>query len=64
VIIEAPGVSEEDMKIEVNEDILTFSATGQDRKYHKEILLPGKAKPEPSKTSYKNGIIELLLEKQ
>ncbi len=64
VIIEAPGVSEEEMKIEINGDILNFSATGKDRKYLKEILLTGKVKPEPSKTSFKNGIMEIFLEKQ
>jgi HSP20 family molecular chaperone IbpA len=35
-----------------------------DKKYAKEILLPGKAKPAPLKTTCKNGILEIALEKE
>jgi HSP20 family protein len=63
VIAELPGVSENEIKIEVAGDILNLAASDRDRKYAKEILLPGKVKPDSMKTSYKNGILEITLEK-
>jgi len=64
VITELPGVSESEIKIEVVGDILNLAASDRDRKYAKEILLPGKVKPDSVKTSYKNGILEITLEKE
>jgi HSP20 family protein len=63
VIAELPGVSEENIKIEVSQDMLNLTASNKDRKYAKEILLPCKVKREPLKTSYKNGILEVTLGK-
>jgi len=64
VIAELPGVSENEVKVEVAGDILNLDASDRDRKYAKEILLPGKVKPDSVKTSYKNGILEITLEKE
>jgi HSP20 family protein len=64
VIAELPGVSESEVKVEVAGDILNLTASDRDRKYAKEILLPGKVKPDSVKTSYKNGILEITLEKE
>jgi HSP20 family protein len=64
VIAELPGVSENEIKIEVVGDILNLTAADKDRKYAREILLPGKVKPESIKTSYNNGILEITLEKE
>jgi HSP20 family protein len=63
VIAELPGVSESEIKIEVAGDILNLAASDKGRKYAKEILLSGKVKPDSVKTSYKNGILEITLEK-
>jgi HSP20 family protein len=64
VIAELPGVSQDEIKIEVVGDILNLSACGTDRKYVKEMLLPSKVKAETLKTAYKNGILEITLEKE
>jgi HSP20 family protein len=64
VIAELPGVSESEIKIEVTGDILNLTASDKDRKYAKEVLLPGKVKPNSEKTTYKNGILEITLEKE
>ena len=63
VIAELPGVSKENIKVEVTGDILNLTTSGKDRQYAKEILLPCKIKAETLKASYKNGILEITLEK-
>jgi HSP20 family protein len=64
VIVELPGVSKDEIKVEVAGDILNLAASGKDRKYAKEILLPSKVKAEGMKTSYKNGVLEITLKKE
>lgn len=63
VIAELPGVEANDIKVELEGDILTLAAEGKDRKYTKEILLPAKGKREALKTSYRNGILEVTVPK-
>lgn len=64
VIAELPGVAESEIKIEVDGDILNLTASDKDRKYAKEVLLPNKVKPDSIKSTYKNGILEITLEKE
>ena len=63
VYVEMPGVNEGDIKLDLKGDILDISAQSGDKKYHKEVLLPAKVKPETLKSSYKNGILEIRLKK-
>ena len=63
VIAELPGVTKEKIKVDINGDILNLSTSDKDRQYAKEILLPHKVNAETLKTSYKNGILEITLEK-
>lgn len=63
VYAEMPGVNEENIKLDLKEDILDISAQSGDRKYHKEVLLSAKVKPETLTSSYKNGILEVKMEK-
>jgi len=64
VIAELPGVSEDKIGIGVAGDILNLTASDTDKKYAKEILLPSKVKPASLKTTYKNGILEMKLDKE
>jgi len=63
VYAEMPGVNEEDIKLDLKGDILDILAKSGDKKYHKEILLPVKAKSETLISSYKNGILEVKIRK-
>jgi len=63
VIVEMPGVNKEDIKVKASETSLVISAQTGDRKYYKEIDLPAKVKPESAKANYKNGVLEVKLEK-
>ncbi len=62
IVAELPGVSEEEIRVEIQEDILSLETTGE-RKYAKEILLPGPVEAATLRKSYKNGILELRLKK-
>ena len=63
IYAEMPGVNAEDIKLDLKEDILDISAQTGDRKYHKEVLLPEKVKPETLVSSYKNGMLEIKVVK-
>ena len=63
VIVELPGVDENDIKLETEGDILKLTATGKISEYAKEILLPASVTSETMKTAYKNGILEIRLPK-
>jgi len=62
VVAELPGVAEEEVHIEVQDDILSLETTGE-RKYAKEILLPGPVDAATLQKAYKNGILELRVTK-
>ncbi len=62
VVVELPGVSEEEIEVAVQEDILSLETVGE-RKYAKEVLLPCPADSETLEQTYRNGILEIRLEK-
>ncbi len=62
VIAELPGVAESEIKTELKGDILTISTTGE-KKYTKELLLQTKVKETSLKSHYRNGILEIEIEK-
>jgi len=62
VVAELPGVGEEEVHIEIQDDILSLETTGE-RKYAKEILLPEPVDAATLQKAYKNGILELRLKK-
>jgi len=63
VVAEMPGVEKEKVKVKATEDTLTIQGTDTNRKYYKEVKLPAKVKPETAKAVYRNGVLEVVLEK-
>ena len=63
VVAELPGVDKENIKVRATENKVIISARGPDKKYYKEVELPTKVKPETAKATYKNGVLEVRLEK-
>jgi HSP20 family protein len=59
IVAEMPGVSAADVKLEVHDDVLTLAAAGADKKYRKEILLPGSCPRERMTLSCNNGIVKI-----
>jgi HSP20 family protein len=62
IVAELPGVSEGQVQVELKDDILTISTSG-DRRYAKEILLSAEVEPGSLRQTYTNGILELRLKK-
>ena len=63
IYAEMPGVSQDDIKLDLKEDILDISAEAGERKYHKEILLPSTVQAETMTSHYNNGILEIKVKK-
>ena len=62
IVAEMPGISAEDIRLEVKDDLLTIHAERDDKKYHKEILLPKSYSREKMSVSCNNGILEIKCE--
>jgi HSP20 family protein len=59
VLAEMPGVSADDVKITVEDDLLTISAARGDKKYRKEVLLPASTTREKTHVTCHNGVVEI-----
>jgi HSP20 family protein len=64
VVMELPGVEKKDIKLHGLEDSLMISVDTSQRKYHKKVALPVKVDPSRVKSSYKNGVLEVILPKK
>jgi len=63
VVVELPGVEKSDIKLFGNEDSITISVNTTKSKYYKEVQLQTKVKVKEAKSSYKNGVLEVVLPK-
>jgi len=63
VVAEIPGVDKQDIKLHATENTLTISVDTAERKYYKELELPSEIDPQTARTTYKNGVLEVTLEK-
>ncbi len=62
VVAEMPGVSQEDIRVELRDDILTITAEHDDIKYSKELLLPRAFPPEAMTHACHNGILKVTFQ--
>ncbi|MFW9914426.1 MAG: archaeal heat shock protein Hsp20 [Candidatus Thorarchaeota archaeon] len=63
IIAELPGVSKEDIDLSAAENSVTIEARSSNRRYRKEIELPGIVNPETAKARLKNGLLEIILDR-
>jgi HSP20 family protein len=63
VVVELPGVEKTDIKLHGTEDSLEISVDTPQNKYYKEVALPTKVRVKEAKSSYKNGVLEVILPK-
>ncbi len=64
VVAELPGIDKDKIDIRIKDNKLIIKAKDKDRKYYKEIELPAEVKPETAKAKYKNGVLEITIEKK
>jgi HSP20 family protein len=63
VVVELPGVEKTDIKLYGTEDSITISVNTPQSKYYKEVQLQTKVRVKEAKSSYKNGVLEVVLPK-
>jgi HSP20 family protein len=63
VTVELPGVEREDIDLDVAEDMITIKVDTEQRKYYKEVEMPCKVKPDTTKATYKNGVLDITVER-
>ncbi len=63
VVAEMPGIAEGDVQVDVRDDILTITAARGDKKYRKEVLLPGTFSAQQMTQRCQNGVLEIKLSK-
>lgn len=63
LIVELPGVEKENIDVKAKSNSLTITAENEKFKYKKTIPLNFKTIPKKIKSSFKNGILELVLPK-
>ncbi|MCW4017575.1 MAG: Hsp20/alpha crystallin family protein [Candidatus Bathyarchaeota archaeon] len=63
VVVELPGVEKTDIKLHGTEDSLEIGVDTPHYKYGKEVELPAAVKVKEAKSTYKNGVLEVVLPK-
>jgi len=63
VVVELPGVEKTDIKLRGTEDSLDISVDTSNYKYYKEVELPAKVRVHEAASTYKNGVLEVVLPK-
>lgn len=64
IVAEVPGVMQEDVRLDLQDDILIFVAEKGDSKYRKELLLPSSFLSVQMSFTCRNGILEIHLSKK
>jgi HSP20 family protein len=63
VVAELPGVEKTDIKLHGTEDSIDISVDTPQYKYYKEVQLPTKVRVKEAASTYKNGVLEVILPK-
>jgi len=63
VVVELPGVEKTDIKLRGTEDSLEIDVDTPQYKYGKEVQLPAKVLVRDARSTYKNGVLEVVLPK-
>jgi HSP20 family protein len=63
VVVELPGVEKSDIKLHGTDDSIDISVDTANYKYYKEVKLPVKVRVREAASTYKNGVLEVVLPK-
>lgn len=64
VVVEMPGITKENVRVNTYDNSVEITAEGVQRKYHKILGLPAEADINTAKSTYNNGILEILFNKK
>ena len=64
VVVEMPGVGDDDLQVEIRDDILNIAAERGSKKYRKEILLPEGVNASSMTRVCRNGVLEIKFARQ
>lgn len=64
ITVELPGVQREDIQVHCTEDRLTIKVDTAARKYFKELDLPGRVRPDSTEATFKNGVLDVTVQKE
>lgn len=64
VLADIPGVSKEDIDVEVKEREVIIKAQAEERRYHRRVDLPVEVDPKSAKAAYRNGVLEVKLRRR
>jgi HSP20 family protein len=63
-VVEMPGITKENIRINVHDGTLEVKSEDPQRKYHRIIEIPPETDIETAKSAYKNGILEITFKKK
>jgi HSP20 family protein len=63
LIAELPGVDEKDIDVKISEDTIDIKVDAEERKYRKNVKLSCKVNPQSVKSGYKNGVLQIKLDR-
>lgn len=63
VLAALPGVNKDDIDLRLTGDTLTFSVDADDFEWYDEVKFPVKVNPKSARASYKNGVLEIKVNK-
>ena len=64
VVVEMPGVNKQNIKINAYDNSVEITSTDPNRKYHEVIQIPEDTDIETARSSYNNGILEIVFKKK
>jgi HSP20 family protein len=63
VVAEMPGIEKDDVELSIEGRELDIHAQREERKYHETVELPADVDIDSAKATYKNGVLEITLNK-
>jgi len=63
IVAQLPGIKKEDIDVYVTETQATISVNTKEHSYHKKLQLPATVNPKSVQTTYKNGVLQIKLQK-
>ncbi|MCW4016365.1 MAG: Hsp20/alpha crystallin family protein [Candidatus Bathyarchaeota archaeon] len=64
VLVALPGVNKDDLDLRVTANCLTISVDTAEFEWYDEFKLPARVKPKSARASYKNGVLEVKMQKE